>query len=503
MYRYLLARQGQVIGKAELMDAVWPNINVTENSLYQCISDIRRALSDHPVGQLQTVPRQGYRLVISGSGPVGAAPRSRDRRWAMALPTLFGAAAVAALSWHHVGDTTPAGGNVLTMQTPGVAILPFAVTTDSDRWTLIGENMSTVVARGLSGNSRLRVFGRDAPRDQAAFELKGRLNATSGAIGIEAHLLERDTGRSVWSQSWQGPEGEFLALQARMAQDVAAELGGPATDAETLQAQSGQHRPATENLEAYALYLRGVRARRDMTPEAVAYSRDYLTRATALDPDFAEAWLALSVTLNVLSHRASSRQEATALIDARAAAVERAVALAPDAPATLIEQAWLYALNREFNAAREAVRHAVARAGADPEMLTLAAMAGNIRVDLGEAGVGWVEKARRLSPAPRPRYDFAEGHARFTARDWAGAVAALERAPAHPSRFLYQAVAEAKLGKDAAARQTLARLHQDYPEFSADLYVYVEAVDMELNGRMLIEEAARLGLPRGDYPIIR
>ena len=64
----------------------------------------------------------------------------------------------------------------------------------------------------------------------------------------------------------------------------------------------------------------------------------------------------------------------------------------------------------------EAVRHAVARAGADPEMLTLAAMAGNIRVDLGEAGVGWVEKARRLSPAPRPRYDFAEGHARFTAQ---------------------------------------------------------------------------------------
>lgn len=60
----ILARDvGGVITKEALLDAVWPNVSVTEDSLVQCISDIRRAIGDKDRTILRTVPKRGYMLV--------------------------------------------------------------------------------------------------------------------------------------------------------------------------------------------------------------------------------------------------------------------------------------------------------------------------------------------------------------------------------------------------------------------------------------------------------
>ena len=60
----LLARAGHVISKDALVEAAWRDVAVTDNSLEQAISALRRALrtadaSDSPI---ETVPRQGYRF---------------------------------------------------------------------------------------------------------------------------------------------------------------------------------------------------------------------------------------------------------------------------------------------------------------------------------------------------------------------------------------------------------------------------------------------------------
>src|SRR3954466_2752912 len=43
---YLAQNAGRLVPKAELIDNVWQNISVTENSLVQCIKEIRQALND-------------------------------------------------------------------------------------------------------------------------------------------------------------------------------------------------------------------------------------------------------------------------------------------------------------------------------------------------------------------------------------------------------------------------------------------------------------------------
>lgn len=63
---HLLASDvGEVVAKDKIFDSVWPDVSVTDDSLVQCIADIRRVLGDKKHEILLTVPRRGYKLVSS------------------------------------------------------------------------------------------------------------------------------------------------------------------------------------------------------------------------------------------------------------------------------------------------------------------------------------------------------------------------------------------------------------------------------------------------------
>ena len=58
--KYLVEHPGRLIGKQELIQAVWPDAFVTDDSLVQCTVELRRALDDRTQKLLKTVPRRGY-----------------------------------------------------------------------------------------------------------------------------------------------------------------------------------------------------------------------------------------------------------------------------------------------------------------------------------------------------------------------------------------------------------------------------------------------------------
>ncbi len=74
---HLVGRAGTVVTKNALIDVAWRDVAVTDNSLEQAISALRRTLGVGPDDQpyIQTIPRQGYRF----TGPVSrAAARASD-----------------------------------------------------------------------------------------------------------------------------------------------------------------------------------------------------------------------------------------------------------------------------------------------------------------------------------------------------------------------------------------------------------------------------------------
>src|SRR5438093_5168571 len=57
--RYLAGNPGRVVSKDELLAAVWPNVVVSDDSVFQCVAELRRALQDQDQHLSKTVPRPG------------------------------------------------------------------------------------------------------------------------------------------------------------------------------------------------------------------------------------------------------------------------------------------------------------------------------------------------------------------------------------------------------------------------------------------------------------
>jgi TolB-like protein/DNA-binding winged helix-turn-helix (wHTH) protein len=78
---YLAAHAGRVVDVQELLDEVWPNVVVTQGSVYQAVAQLRRILGDdseHPK-YIENLPRRGYRLmapVVPWDTPCAAATDS-------------------------------------------------------------------------------------------------------------------------------------------------------------------------------------------------------------------------------------------------------------------------------------------------------------------------------------------------------------------------------------------------------------------------------------------
>lgn len=64
LLKVLLANQGQLVTREELICVVWPGINVVDASLNIAIHKLRQALKDdsRSLHLIETVPRRGYRL---------------------------------------------------------------------------------------------------------------------------------------------------------------------------------------------------------------------------------------------------------------------------------------------------------------------------------------------------------------------------------------------------------------------------------------------------------
>ncbi|WP_233860333.1 ATP-binding protein [Paraburkholderia sp. HD33-4] len=69
---HLARHPGRLLGRSELIEAVWRDVVVTDDSLVQCVSELRAALCDRNQRLIRTVPRRGY---IFDVRPIGSVSR--------------------------------------------------------------------------------------------------------------------------------------------------------------------------------------------------------------------------------------------------------------------------------------------------------------------------------------------------------------------------------------------------------------------------------------------
>lgn len=299
--RHLAANPGRLVGKDELMAAVWRGIAVTDDSLVQCIGEIRRAIGDEAHAIVRTVPRAGYRLELPG--PVPDARAWRPGRWLLAGGLAAALVLGVAAAWMR--PPQPA-------RLPLVAVVPFATIGEDDASArVLARGLTDDVVNDLAGADEFEVMAadaaagleREAPERIAAalgadFVVVGTIARQGDRIRISAGLRDA-RGRVVWSDRWDRPAGDFFAVQAEIAEAMTNQIGGGAGRVEDAGRQAARRKPPG-SLDAYQLYLLGSEARESLSKADIEASLVLLHRAVAADPGLARAWVEIFHQLSAL-----------------------------------------------------------------------------------------------------------------------------------------------------------------------------------------------------------
>jgi DNA-binding winged helix-turn-helix (wHTH) protein/TolB-like protein/Tfp pilus assembly protein PilF len=322
--RYLVERPGRLVGRAELMQALWPDTFVSEESLAQCLMDVRRALQDDSQRLVKTVPRRGY--LFQGAVSAAPAPAGGLSRRAVLLGsgTLAAGLAGGALLYRGFfrGAKEPATLTVLPFRPLSqdgrdepleLGMADALITRLSNlRQTIVRPTSS--VRRFLDGSTDSVTAGRQLQTD---WVLEGSLQRSGDRIRVTVQLLQVRDGRPSWAETFDEKFTDILTVQDRISERVADALALRLTGEE----RKRLTRRYTGDAEAYQLYLRGRYHWNKRTTAGLNKGIEYFQRAIDKDPNYALAYAGLADSYSVLgSHDQGARPPKEVFPKATAAA---------------------------------------------------------------------------------------------------------------------------------------------------------------------------------------
>ncbi len=426
VFRHLAQHHDTVVDKDVLIKAVWADIVVTDDSLVQCIADIRRALGDTARDSLRTIPRRGYMLIADA--PVEPAHRSEPRS-IQPPPVLARPSAPRALSgrllWPALGLVLLIGAYFSTKSVPQVSAqadqaaepavaaalepgqyaLSLQVTTSAQTdpaadSALLQATLGEVRA-ALHRYSTVRL----ADRDDTDLQLRLGLDQASAPRRVLVEAIDRRDGAVFWSRGFDLTDG---ADAARAVAPRIAAFASPGGGALSKYLISHARRKPVEQIsrpECYALGYACTTCSGDVasiTERATAC----LARLLEDDPNDATAW-ALKSTIHTHQYRwgsAVAEPQRThwpsrePLRDQAVQAASRAEALNPAGDSSVFwAMAQAYSAKCDIDKMRVAIDRGLAINPTDPAMM---AAFGNWMGFAGawDEGVGLVERALAIEP---------------------------------------------------------------------------------------------------------
>ncbi|MER8932516.1 MULTISPECIES: winged helix-turn-helix domain-containing tetratricopeptide repeat protein [Mesorhizobium] len=442
---FLVRNAGRVVSKDELLQTIWSDVIVTEDSLTQCISDIRRSLGPRGEGLIRTVPKRGYML----PGEALKWPPAVDARPTLQLP-----------------------------DKPSLVVLPFEnLSSDPEQSYLADGTVEEITAalariRGLFVISRNSAFSyRGRPLDLPSigrelgvrYVLEGSVRRHLDQLRISARLVEAETTSLMWAEGFKGEIADAFALQDEVTAGVAGAILPSIQLAEIERAR--RKRPG--DLQTYDLVMRSLPhvwalARRDN-----AIATETLEQALLGDPDYP---LALSLLSWCHAQRSVYNWSAAPGTDRYRALrlAERSIDLGGDDPFSLAVLGAVHTVSRNLAAARALLEKACS---IDPNSAFAWNRSGWVAVYRDEVGraVECFERSMRLGPFDPMVYTCRVGLAvsHFTAgRPGEAADLFLRVLVEHPNalwilRSLIPALVEA--GRVDEARRHMECYRHEYP----------------------------------------
>jgi DNA-binding winged helix-turn-helix (wHTH) protein/Tfp pilus assembly protein PilF/TolB-like protein len=310
MLALFVANAGRVLSKQELMDGVWPNVHVGDDSLFQCIREIRTALGDDRRQMVKLVSGLGYLFdaevtveppaVRAEAAPIVSAPPP-EQTFASepaAPPRRLGLSGRAAFAL--AGLAVAVGLAIVTAMTRpalifGAAPLAVAITPIAGEGAEMAANVTTGLTDGLAKIENIRVIARQtSSAPKADFIVSGELRKADGAWEMRARMTRAATGEVVWTApvSVATDDADLSLQQSRLVAGVGHPLAVRInellnSDARKLASDGGSPGGAKAAIE------QATESIMQTSPERFAAAQTMLEKALAGDPDNVDVAAAL------------------------------------------------------------------------------------------------------------------------------------------------------------------------------------------------------------------
>ena len=283
----LAEHAGEVVSIDDLLTQVWPEVTVSQDSVYQAVTSLRRLFGDDPrqPTYIATVPRLGYRMVATVGLWIDQSDQSTEQAGASEIsdgqhatpatihaPTfgrhrrvgftgfgfkgagwIVGAALCIVIAGafllhgriangDHSNDHSPNNNQaaaVAPQPKNSIAVLPFLDLTEGMKEEEFADGMTEELIDKLSKIPGFRV---PAPTSSfyfknkqipvadiartlgVAYVLDGSVRKSSGRLRVAARLVRADSGYVIWSETYDRPLGDILMIQDDIAGEAAKAL---------------------------------------------------------------------------------------------------------------------------------------------------------------------------------------------------------------------------------------------------------------------------------------
>ena len=187
-----------------------------------------------------------------------------------------------------------------------IAVLPFRNLSTDPENACFADGITEDVIANLSRIRSLKVISRTSVmhfREQrptlreigtalgATVVLAGSVRRAGDRVRIVAQLMDPETDRHLWSETYDRGMADIFAIQSEVALEIASALETELSPAEHTRVR----RKPTDDLQAYHLFLQGRQVLGRYTTDAMLGSLAFFARAIARDPDFADAHATLAM----------------------------------------------------------------------------------------------------------------------------------------------------------------------------------------------------------------
>ncbi|UWU73757.1 winged helix-turn-helix domain-containing protein [Bradyrhizobium huanghuaihaiense] len=331
MLRLFATSGGRVLTKQELMEAVWPNVHVGEDSLFQCIRELRTALGDERRQLIKLASGGGYLLAAEVAAEQGAAlelPLAEPVKAEPAPPTEAVAAPLSPRPLlrglrRRVGIAAGAGLCAMILgfavavpvwkpellfrrAPPRLAVMPIVDASNDPRGAMMA---AEVTSRLTDGFARIQNVSVVAPRSSAVagvekasapaaasdYEIRGELHHSDQSWTLRARIIRAGTGevQSVVAASVSADEADAQLQQSRLVAGVGHVLARRLNDTLEPSAPSFRTRGASAGGDKVAIE-QAIASINQTTRERFGMAQSMLQKALEDDPDNLDIAVALS-----------------------------------------------------------------------------------------------------------------------------------------------------------------------------------------------------------------